>query len=206
MQKIFFKVPTKEDLKYRKMWLNDPKTMSYNAGLDLELQGYDKNTGTISKTDEELLIWYDKWINHEPDRYYAYIYVENIKEPIGEIYYYPDGDVHSMGIVIDYKYRGYGYSYDALIELEKIAFEKNGISELSDMVPLNRINAIKVFKKAGFIHTQREEIEKVFGEDSVVKELLITKDFFGKDQGLFDMIAGSPLLDPCTKNISFSGL
>ena len=53
MQKIFFKVPTKEDLKYRKMWLNDPMTMSYNAGLDLELQGYDKNTGTISKTDEE---------------------------------------------------------------------------------------------------------------------------------------------------------
>ncbi len=178
MKKIFLKVPNKEDLKYRKAWMNDPKTMSYNAGLDLNLNGYDKSTGTISKTDDELLDWYDKWIGYEPDRYFAYIYAQDIKEPVGEIYYYQDGDVHSMGIVIDYKYRGKGYSYDALIELEKIAFEKNNISELSDMVPLDRVGAIKTFKKAGFIHTKNEKVEKVFGKDSVAKELLITKEMF----------------------------
>ena len=178
MKNVFLKVPSKEDLKYRKAWMNDPKTMSYNAGLDLNLNGYDKETGTISKTDDELLDWYDKWIDHEPDRYFAYIYVQDINEPVGEVYYYPDGDVHSMGILIDYKYRGKGYSYYALIELEKIAFEKNNISELSDMVPLNRDGAIKVFKKTGFIHTKKEIIEKVFDKDSVVRELLITKEMY----------------------------
>lgn len=178
MKNMVLKTPNREDLKYRKKWMNDPKTMAYNAGLDLDIKGYDKATGTISKTDEELNEWYDEWIGHEPDRYYAYIYVEDIEDPIGEIYYYPDGDIHSMGIVIDDKYRGKGYSYDALLELEKIAFIKNKISELSDMVPLDRIGAIKTFKKAGFVHTDKEVIEKVFNKDSIVRELLITKKMY----------------------------
>lgn len=55
-----------------------------------------------------------------------------------------------MGIVIQDKYRGKCYSYNALLELEKAAFEKNNISELADIVPLDRIDAIKIFKKAGF--------------------------------------------------------
>ena len=180
MKKFFLKTPSKEDLKYRKKWMSDPKTMSYNAGFDLELKGYDKATGTITKTDEELNDWYDKWIGYEPDKYFAYIYIEDIDEPIGEIYYYPDGNIHAMGILIDNKYRGNGYSCDALLELEKIAFEKNNISELSDMVPLDRIGAIKTFKKAGFVHTEKEKVEKVFGKDSVAKELLITKDMYFK--------------------------
>ena len=83
-----------------------------------------------------------------------------------------------MGILISDKYRGKGYAYSALIELERIAFEKNNINELSDMVPLDRIGAIKIFKKAGFIHADKEVIEKVFDQDSVVKQLLITKDMY----------------------------
>lgn len=178
MKRVFLVVPTIEDLKYRQKWLNDPKTMSYNAGFDLDIKGYDKQTGTITKTDEEMLDWYNKWVNKEPNRYYAYIYLIDEEEPIGEIYYYPDGDVHSMGILISDKYRGQGYSYPALLELEKVAFAKNGISELSDMVPLDRISAIKSFKKAGFIHTNKEHIEKVFAKDTIVRELLITKEMY----------------------------
>ena len=178
MKRVFLEVPSKNDLKYRQMWMNDSKTMSYNSGFDLNLKGYNRQTGTISKTDKEMLEWYDKWINKEPDRYYAYIYSTEEKEPIGEIYYYLDGDVHSMGILIYDKYRGKGYSYLALLELEKVAFEKNGINELSDMFPLDRISAIKCFKKAGFIHTEKEKIEKVFDKDVINKELLITKDMY----------------------------
>ena len=83
-----------------------------------------------------------------------------------------------MGILVVDKYRGKGYSYPALIELEKVAFEKNNINELSDMVPLDRIGAIKIFKKAGFMHTNKERIEKVFGKDVIAKQLLITKDMY----------------------------
>lgn len=178
MKKVYLNVPSKDDLHYRQEWMNDPKIMNYNAGFDMDLKGYDKATGTISKTDEEMIEWYNKWVDKEPDRYFAYIYVDGIEEPIGEVYYYPDGDIHSMGILISDKYRGKGYSYSALIELERIAFEKNNINELSDMVPLDRIGTIKTFKKAGFIHTDKEVIEKVFDQDSVVKQLLITKDMY----------------------------
>ena len=104
--------------------MNDSKTMNYNAGFDMNLKGYDKKTVTISKTNEEMIDWYNKWINKEPNRYFAYIYVDGIEEPIGEVYYYPEDDIHSMGILVVDKYRGKGYSYPALMELERIAFEK----------------------------------------------------------------------------------
>ena len=178
MEQIYLKVPNINELKYTQMWLDDPETMSYNAGYDINLSGYNKNTGTIHKTEEEIIEWYKKWTNCEPDKFYAHIYVENIKEPIGEIYYYPNGNIHSMGILIQGKYRGKGYSYKALIELQKIAFEKNNISELSDMIPIDRIGATKIFQKAGFIYTDKERVEQVFNENSISKELLITKEMY----------------------------
>ena len=36
----------------------------------------------------------------------------------------------------------------------------------------------QVFKKAGFIHTEKEQIEKVFGKDTTAKQLLITKEMY----------------------------
>mgnify|MGYP002624254668 CR=1 FL=1 len=183
MEKVYLKVPNINELHFRKEWLNNPDTMSYNAGFDLDIKGYDKNTGTITLTDEELFNWYHRWINHEPDRYYAYIYSESINEPIGEIYYYPDNETHSMGILIDYKYRGKGYSYEALIELEKIAFEKNNINELLDEFPLSRESAIKTFTKAGFIITNNDKIEKIFNKETIIKQLQITKEMYYKKEG-----------------------
>ena len=182
MEKVYLKVPSINDLHYRQEWMKDYKTMSYNAGYDLNIKGYDKETGTITKNNKEVITWYNNWINKEPDRYFAYIYLESIEEPIGEIYYYTEDNVHSMGILISDKYRGKGYSYPALMELERIAFEKNNIKELSDMIPLDRIGAIKVFNKAGFIHTDKEVIEKRFNQDSIVKQLLITKEMYYKNK------------------------
>lgn len=182
MLNLYLKVPTIQELHYRQEWMRDSKTMAYNAGFDLKLNGYDKETGIINKSDEELLDWFDNWINKEPDRYFAYIFVKEISEPVGEVYYYLDDNIHSMGILIQDKYRGESYSYDALLELEKVAFEKNNIDELSDIFPLDRISAIKVFKKAGFVYTGNEKIEKVFGKNKVMKQLLITKGMYFKNK------------------------
>lgn len=125
-----------------------------------------------------MITWYNNYINKEPDKYFAYIYDNEIAEPIGEVYYYLDNGIHSMEIVIQDKYRGKGYSYYALLELEKVAFEKNNINGLSDIIPLDRIGAIKTFKKAGFIHTELEEKELVFGKESIAKQLIITKEMY----------------------------
>ena len=83
-----------------------------------------------------------------------------------------------MGILIQDKYRGKNYAYDALLELQEVAFEKNGITELSDMIPLDRISAIKVFTKAGFVQTSYEIIENVFENSKVSRQLLITKEMY----------------------------
>ncbi len=83
-----------------------------------------------------------------------------------------------MGILIQYKYRGNGYSLPALLELEKIAFDKNNVSELSDMIPLCRKEAINSFKKAGFVPTDKKQISIVFGEEEIEQQLLITKEMY----------------------------
>lgn len=178
MARIYLKVPTTHELNYRQDWMQDPKTMSYNVGFDMDLNGYDKNTGTIVKTKEEMVDWYNNWSDKEPDKYFAYVYDDSIEEPIGEVYYYLDNNIHSMGVLIQDKYRGKGYSYYALLELEKIAFEKNHINELSDFIPLNWISAIKSFKKAGFVHTELEKKVFVFGRENIARQLLITKDMY----------------------------
>ncbi len=157
---IYLKVPNINELHYRQEWMKDINTMSYNAGYDMDLKGYDKETGIIAKTDEEMITWYNNWTNKEPDKYFAYIYDKEIEEPIGEVYYYLENNIHSMGIIIQNKYRGNGYSYIALLELEKIAFEKNKINELSDFIPKERVSAIKSFEKAGFIITGKENVRK----------------------------------------------
>lgn len=178
MPNIYLKVPSIDELHYRQEWMKDPKTMSYNAGYDMDLKGYDKTTGTITKTDEEMVTWYNNWVNKEPDKYFAYIYDNEVADPIGEVYYYLDNGIHSMGILIQDKYRGKGYAYKALLELEKVAFEKNNINELSDIIPIERINAIKTFKKAGFVYTVLVKKENVFGKESIARQLLITKDWY----------------------------
>lgn len=178
MTNIFLKVPNINELHYRQIWMQDCKTMSYNAGFNLDIQGYDKNTGTIKKTDEELMRWYKSWINREPNKYFAYIYTDNIEEPIGEVYYYLSDEVHSIGIVIQDKYRENGYSSKALLELEKVAFEKNQVSELSDFIPIDRISTIKTFEKVGFIQTSVKQEAAIFENLCIARQMLITKEMY----------------------------
>lgn len=180
MGNIYLKKLDVSELHYRQKWMNDSKTMAYNAGYEIDLNGYNKETGTISKTNEEMILWYNNWSNKEPDKYFAYIYDENIDEPIGEIYYYLEKDIHSIGILIQDKYRGKGYGFNALLELQKVAFDINNISELSDFIPLERIGAIKLFEKAGFINTNIERKESVFDKESIANQFLITKEMYQK--------------------------
>ena len=46
------------------------------------------------------------------------------------------------------------------------------------MIPLDRISAIKTFKKAGFIITNKQIKEKVFNKSITIKQLLLTKEMY----------------------------
>ena len=128
-----------------------------------------------------MIAWYNDWIK-DSNKFFAYIYSNKETEPIGEVYYYPENGTHYVGILIKEGYRGKGYSYEVLKELEKIAFEKNNINELVDTVPENRISAIKALKKAGFIDAEKETTIKIFNTDTVIKQLRITKEEFKQNK------------------------
>jgi len=177
---IYLKTPSIEELHYRQKWMKNKNTMSYNKGYDIELKGYNKQFGTITKSDDEMINWYKNWINKEPDKYYAYIYTDEIDEPVGEVYYYLENNIHAMGIVIQDKYRKKGYGKKALLELQKIAFKKNNINELTDYIPLDRVNSINTFKKAGFIETENYKVDLVFGKEVKSKQLIITKGMYNR--------------------------
>lgn len=180
MKKVELKIPSLEDMKYRQVWMMNPKTMSYNAGLNNNISGYDYDTGTINKSDEDLVLWYQRWVINNPEKYFAYIYEINGSVPIGEVYFYKDDNTYKMGILIIDEYRGKGYSEDALLELLKIAFLEYKIPELTDSFPESRDCAIKLFKKCGFIESGKTSLSEVFGKEVINKELVLTKDNYMK--------------------------
>ena len=65
--------PKKEDLWFRKMFMADEKTMSYNHNWG----------GTIPFPEEDWQDWYDYWIaNPEGKRFYKYLQEESTGEII----------------------------------------------------------------------------------------------------------------------------
>lgn len=67
-------VPHKEDLWFKKEMKEDPDTMDYNAGYDLNIAGYNRADGTIQTDLRELKnVWAEKWIGNEPINYYYFI-------------------------------------------------------------------------------------------------------------------------------------
>lgn len=175
--KIKLKTPSLEEVKYRRKWLEDEKTMEYNRGYDLEVNGYCKENGTITLTDEKLKAWASKWLD-DPDKYFAFIYIEGVEEPVGEIYYYKNDTTYGTGVTIHSEFRGRGIAVQALYELEKIAFIDNRILELTDDIPVDRIASIKTFEKAGYVHSGLLTEGIKFGEKELTSLLIITKEMY----------------------------
>lgn len=149
MKNIELIEPKLEEYSYEKKLNEDKETMSYNAGYDIFLDRYHYDTGCI---DFPKKIWkeiYDKRKNKK--RYFAYIKDCNINKYVGYVnYQYNKNDkIYECGIVIEVKYRGKGYSKDALKLLIKKA-NSNGIKYLYDTFEKDRGNTLEIFKSIGF--------------------------------------------------------
>ena len=59
MKNIKLYQPKENELDFAKNILNDPATMAYNKGYDVNFPGYDKETGTITPSDRYWEKWYD---------------------------------------------------------------------------------------------------------------------------------------------------
>lgn len=165
MTELTLHTPSDKELSYRGYLISDEATMSYNMG-------YGDNGGcTYHNTAEELYEWYQYW--KTPDRFYAYIQRDKDHAFIGEVSLHKNekNDWLEMGIIIEAKYRGMGYSVAALNLLLEHAFTKMNAKAVHNYFEDNRKAAINLHLKAGFIQT---------GQKNGMVDFLITKEQYEK--------------------------
>ena len=169
MKNIELVKPKIDDYEYKKKLLSDPKTMSYNAGYNVSFQGYHYDTGCIDFKKENWI----KYLNNE-NNFFAYIKDTEIKEYVGYVSYHDCNKKYECEIVIEDKYRGLGYSKDALKLLVKEAYN-NKIEYLYDSFELDR-NSLKIFLDVGFEVDKEIKITKFNKEvDGVVVKIKTDK-------------------------------
>ncbi len=157
MNRLELHVPTIEELDYRQKIMSDPETMSYNKGYDLGFEGYHSDTGCIDFPKSEWRDWYEYFVGCETERFYAYVRRKEDGAFIGEVNVHRGSDEdYDMGILIEAKYRGRGYSKEALKLLLKHAFEDMGVKNVHNVFEDERDAAMKVHRDCGFREVRRE--------------------------------------------------
>ncbi len=149
MNNLELVIPELNEYVYEQRLLSDPDTMSYNTGYDVSYAGYHYDTGCIDFPESK---WESDYIKRQDkDRFFAYIKDNQISEYIGYVNYHynKNDDRYECGIVIENKYRGKGYSKNALKLLCNEAF-KNDIDALYDNFEKDRANTLKIFESIGF--------------------------------------------------------
>lgn len=156
---VHLHIPSLDELRYRQKIMQDPATMAYNRGYDIDSPDYDRETGCILFPCKEWAEWYDYFVGREPERFYAYIVRDADSAFIGEVNLHRSGCGlwHEMGIVIEARYRGHGYSCCALKLLLRHAFEKMDATEVRNDFEETRIAAMKTHLSVGFEEYKRED-------------------------------------------------
>ena len=140
--------PKLEDLWFRKLFMADEETMSYNHHWG----------GTIPFPEEQWQDWYDYWIaNPEGERFYRYLKDESTGEFVGEIaYHYDEEELKSIAdVIVHAKYRGKGFGEQGLRMLCEAA-KAQRIENLYDNIAIDN-PAIKLFLKVGFYEEYRTD-------------------------------------------------
>ena len=160
MNRLYLKIPTLENLKYRKEYLSDSNTMSYNIGYQ-KFDGYNPINGTINFTEDKWEEWLLKWTNNK-ERFFAYLVTKSDDKIIGNVAFHYDSNygMYMVEILIIYSCRQNGYSIDGLKLLCDVAFSQYHVNALMNQIPIERISAIKAHKKMGFIECQENNPDK----------------------------------------------
>lgn len=169
INEIYLKTPKLEDLAFRKELLSDPDTMEYNAGYDLNFDGYDYDTGCIDFDESKWSDWYKNRVGNK-ESFYAYIFHNEL--PVGDVFF---SDKGSVSIIMSAKYRNKGYAKEALRLLIDKAFNEYDMMVLSDDIPEDRIGSVKLFEKMGFKAARTYENAK-FGKPENVLVMELNKE------------------------------
>jgi RimJ/RimL family protein N-acetyltransferase len=130
--------PTIEDMKFRKEMLSDEATMEYNGS-------------TISFNEDRWETWFNTWVVNSNNRYYYYVYSNELKRFVGEVVYYlaDEYDKYIVSVIIKAEYRNKGFGTEALKQIIKLA-KDNGVTSVSDDIVLDS-PSLSIFHKLGFV-------------------------------------------------------
>ena len=169
MERLYFYIPTIEELMYRQNIMSQPDTMDYNKGYDILYDGYHKDTGCIDFPKDKWNEWHSYMINNKPKCFYAYITRKEDHTFIGEvnIHWNHHKKWYEIGIVLESKYRGMRYSVEALKKLIKVAFDEYNAPAIHNEFESIRKAATALHKSAGF---------NIINETNGIVELLMTRD------------------------------
>jgi RimJ/RimL family protein N-acetyltransferase len=120
-------------------------------------------------------------VNNKPKCFYAYITRKKDNTFIGEvnIHWNYDKKWYEMGIVLESKYRGSGYSVEALKKLIQVAFEEYNAPAVHNDFEITREAAIAIHKAVGF---------NIINEVNGIAELLVSKhDYFNNKPTNFNL-------------------
>ncbi len=140
--------PALRDLWFRRQFLADEATMSYNAPWG----------GTIPFPENAWEAWYDHWmIHHDHRRFYRYLQDSETKSFVGEIAYHYDEArrIWLADVIVASEYRGRGYGTEGL-QLLCEAAKTNGVDILRDDIAIDN-PAVPLFLKAGFTEEYRTD-------------------------------------------------
>lgn len=169
MKNIKLYIPKENELDFVKSLLNDPLTMAYNKGYNLQFAGYDKTTGCIIHDISFRKRRYDIYFFNPADYFYAYIYDEDLKAFVGDINFHPSSlgfRTRDIGIVIKNEYRGQGYGKAGLKLLIDKAFSFENIEYLHNNFEKTRTYAYKIHTDLGF---------RIIGVENNIVDLIYEK-------------------------------
>ncbi len=170
--------PELNDYWYEKQCLEDPDTMSYNAGYDVSYEGYHYDTGCIDFPEERWEACYQR----REKEHRVFLFLKDIHKDcyVGYVnyQYQQDQQQYHCGIVIEAKYRGMGYAKEGLTLLCEYAFS-HGVDALYDGFEEDRASARHVFQELGFEIAERTTWNR-FGTKVNGMTIVLTKDKFQK--------------------------
>lgn len=128
--------------------------MSYNAGWDIDVVGYDRDTGCIDFPRSAWDPWFDAWILH-PDREY-WLVEDGAGELIGHAHYHievePEGRrIAEIAATICPARRGSGFGYATFTELVRRVTDSGNAEAARNSFEMTRLGALRIHERLGFV-------------------------------------------------------
>lgn len=147
---LSLRVPTRVDFATRQAWLADPDFMAHNAGWNIDVLGYDPETGCVDWPESQWNAFEERLRRPADEQAYYFVVDLLTGAALGHVHYTVDGGVASIGFNVVPSHRGQGLGSEFLELLLARVREETGATEVVNEFEDERLAAVRVHRAAGF--------------------------------------------------------